>query len=169
MASASNTAYYTLFADRAGNTYSCGFTGIETLSDDLINYINGDATTGTAEVLYQYSELVNHITITLANSVFETDYVKTAKLLCWLQLQYSNTKNIPFFKDKKIKRDIMAFCDYFSSLTENEVSENKTRYATQRRLRSIFPNICLEYLNWDFLYEIKKISTSAADIESEEE
>ena len=169
MVTASNNIYYTLIADRAGNTYACAFSGMEKLSDDLLEYINGEIDTGTAEVLFQYAEVVNQITLTLAQSVYETNQLETSKLLCWLQSQYSKAKDIPFFKDKKIKRDITTFCDYFSSLTESALSEERTYHAIQRRLRSVFPNICLEYTNWDYLYEIKRISTDVADIEPEEE
>lgn len=165
----SDNTYYTLIADRAGNTYAFAFSGMEKLSDDLLKYINGEISTGTAAVLFQYAELVYQITLTLAQSVYETNHLETSKLLCWLQSQYSNIKGIPFFKDKKIKRDISTFCDYFSSLTESALCEDRTYHAIERRLRSIFPNICLEYTNWDYLYEIKKISTDAADIEPEEE
>lgn len=166
---ASNNTYYTIITDRAGNIYPYGFLGIKKLSDDLLNYINGDITTPTAEILYQYTELVNQITLVLAQSIFETNPTETSELLCWLQSQYDKVKGNPFYKDKKIKRDINSFANYFSALTETELTEDRTRYSIQRRLRSIFPNACWKYANWDYLYEIKKISANAADIGAEEE
>ena len=164
----SKNIYYTRIADRAGSTYFCAFPLAEKLSDDLLRYINGDINTPTAEILYQYCELVDEVTITLSQSVYKTNHLETSKLLCWLQSQYGNVKGNAFFKDKKFKRDIISFGNYFSALTETELIEDRTYHAIQRRLRNIFPDICYYYLNWDYLYEIKKISTDAADIKPEE-
>lgn len=173
MANESNntrSTYYTLVADRAGNTYACAFSGMKVLSSDLIKYINGEISTPTAEILFHYSDMVYEVTMAFAHSAALAHPIKTSKLLCWLKTQYDNsTKDVAFFKDKKIKRDITVFCDYFSSLSESALTEERTYHAIERRLRSIFKNICLKYSNWDYLYEVKKISPNEEDIEFEEE
>ncbi len=140
------------------------------LSPDLLKYINGEVNTATAELIFNYAELIYEVTLTFANAAALTEPIATAKLLCWIKSQYSaDTKNVDFFKDKKIKRDLTLFCDYFSSLDEATLTEERTYHAIQRRLRNIIKNICLRYSNWDYLYEVKKISTKKEDIEPEEE
>ncbi len=154
--------YYMTVADRAGSKYKIILEHNEELTAELLNYINGDLAEDTLEILFDYGRFVDHLLDLFANGIFKEYFIETARLVCWIKTQYSSdTKDVPFFRNKQHKRNIDAFYNYVSSLSENDLLQDKTHYAIKRRLRSIFPDICAAYTEWDYLYEIKEISTDA--------
>ena len=104
-------------ADRAGNAYDFPVAFEKPIPENLLKYINGETTESTPEILFLYSTFIKQTTIAFAELAPEYYPVATAKLLCWINTQYNNINHIPFFKEKKTKRNIVLFNNYFSALS----------------------------------------------------
>lgn len=152
--------------DRAGNCYSISYDETSALPKKLIGYINADNPEPTAEVLFMYRSFLDDIFDDLYEQIFNYLPVNAAKLLQWIRQEFKNIENrTPFFRGNANYRKLTDFSAWLDSsgIDLNSVAEDDENL--KNRLKDVFPEICMEYSKWDYLFEIKKISI-ADDVDS---